>query len=78
MPTLSIYRDTRSLGTCRSCGARVEWAQLITGKRMPFDPPLVVVRRQQSFLARDVDVVDMEATRSHFASCPEAAQWRRK
>jgi len=78
MATLSIYTDTRGPGRCRSCGADVEWAQLVTGKRIPFDPPIVVRVRQQALLdERAIDVVDMDQTRSHFASCPDAAQWRR-
>jgi hypothetical protein len=77
--TLSVYHDTRGPGTCRSCGAAIEWAQLVTGKRIPFDPP-VVVRVTQTALVdeRTIDVVDMDFTRSHFASCPDAKDWRRR
>jgi hypothetical protein len=79
MATLSIYHDTRADGTCRSCGAPIVWAQLLTGKRMPFDPPLIVRALQTSLLdERAVDLVDMDHTRSHFASCPHARDWRRR
>jgi hypothetical protein len=80
MATLSIYHDTRADGTCRSCGAPIVWAQLLTGARMPFDPPIIVARRQVSLLPDDrvVDFVDMDHTRSHFASCPQARDWRRR
>jgi len=78
MPTLSIYHDTRAAGRCRSCGATVEWAQLVTGRRIPLDPPVVVVAVQTTLLdGRGVDVLDMHATRAHFASCPDAKDWRR-
>jgi hypothetical protein len=79
MTTLLIYHDTRYDGVCRSCGAPIVWAQLVTGKRMPFDPPLVVKRTQHTLIEpeRAIDYLDMDATRSHFASCPDAAKWRR-
>jgi hypothetical protein len=79
MAILKIYQDTRGPGTCRSCGAAVEWAELVSGKRMPFDPPIVVVRTQGSLLAGDrtVEEVDTSVTLSHFATCPDAKDWRR-
>lgn len=61
-------------GTCRSCGARVEWATVAaTGRRMPFDPPVTVLSRLDEYVE-----VDMDRTRSHFATCPDAEAWRRK
>jgi len=79
MAILKIYQDTKGPGTCRSCGAAVEWAQLVSGKRMPFDPPIVVVRTLGNLLAeaRTVEEVDTAITRSHFSSCPDAKDWRR-
>lgn len=80
MAILKIYQDSRGRGTCRSCGAPVEWAELVTGKRMPFDPPIVPVRTQGNLLAgeRTVEDVDTSVTLSHFATCKDAKQWRRK
>lgn len=80
MAILRIYQDTRGRGRCRSCGAPVEWAELVTGKRMPFNPPIVVVRTQGSMLAGDrtIEEVDSTVTLSHFATCPQAKDWRRK
>jgi len=80
MAILKIYQDTRNAGHCRSCGAPVEWAEIVSGKRMPFDPPFIVVRTQGNLLAgeRTVEEVDSTVTRSHFATCPDAQDWRRR
>jgi hypothetical protein len=79
MAILKLYRDSRNYGTCRSCGASIEWADLVSGRRMPFDPPIVPVRTQGSLLDGDriVEDVDTTITRSHFATCPDAKAWRR-
>jgi hypothetical protein len=80
MATLTIYQDSRGSGTCRSCGAPITWAELTSGKRMPFDGELVTVRTQGSLLTSDriVEVVDTDITPSHFQTCPQAQQWRRR
>lgn len=81
MAILRIYQDTKGLGTCRSCGAPVEWAELTSGKRMPFNPPIVAVRTQSGLLEGDsrvVEHVDTTITTSHFATCPDAKDWRRR
>ena len=76
MKPIAIYADSRGFGTCRSCGARLEWAiSADTSKRMPFNPPIVLVPT----LIADAAVVhiDMDKTHSHFATCPQATSWRR-
>jgi len=79
MAILKIFQDSRNNGTCRSCGATVEWAELVTGKRMPFDPPIVAVRTQGSFISgRVIEEVDSMVTLSHFATCQDAKEWRRR
>lgn len=64
-------------GTCRSCGAEIEWAETVTGSRMPFNPPVAFVPRLDD-LGDDVVEIDRATTVSHFATCPQAEQWRRK
>jgi hypothetical protein len=81
MALLDIYQDSRGPGNCRSCGARVEWAELVkSGKRMPFDAPIVTVRTQGDILGggRVVETVDTGVTASHFETCPDAPDWRRR
>lgn len=80
MAQLSIFQDSRGSGTCRSCGAPITWAELTSGKRMPFDGELVAVRTQGSlFLSgeRVVEVIDTDITPSHFQTCPDRDQWRK-
>ena len=79
MTILRLYQDSRGPGRCRSCGAPIEWAELVTGRRMPFDPPIVVVRTQGNLLdgARIIEDIDTTITVSHFATCPDAKDWRR-
>lgn len=81
MAILQIYADTKGKGRCRSCGADVTWAELTSGKRHPFNGEIVVVRSQGSMLEGDgrvVEDVDTEITTSHFATCPDAKDWRRR
>lgn len=82
MSEIAIYQDSKGAGRCRSCGAAVEWAEVVkSGKRMPFDPPIVAVRTQGSVLdgeGRVVEMVDTTVTASHFQTCPQAKDWRRQ
>jgi hypothetical protein len=69
--------DPRIPGTCRSCGAPIEWGTLRkSGKRMPFNA-IVPVRTFADDDRRVVVVVDSTVSTSHFATCPQAHAWRR-
>jgi hypothetical protein len=75
MKPISIIPSTRRRTTCRSCGAAIEFATVATTNRpMPFNPPIVLMA------ALDLEIgtrrVDMTETTSHFATCPQAKQWR--
>ncbi len=65
-----------NIAPCRSCGAPIEWASTVDGSRLPFNPPIRFVP-QLDDLADHVAEVDRAATVSHFATCPDAAAWRR-
>jgi len=78
MAVVKILQHTRGDGTCRSCGAPIVWAELVpSGKRMPFDPPLVAFR---AVVIGDhvIEEIDTDTSTSHFATCPQAQQWRRR
>ncbi len=78
MPILKIYQDSKGKGACRSCGAPIEWAELTSGKRHPFDGEIVPVRTQGSILeGRVIEEVDTSISHSHFETCPDAKRWRR-
>lgn len=80
MALIDIYQDSRGKGRCRSCGADVEWAEVVkSGKRIPFDGEIVTVRTQGGILeSRIVETVDTGVTSSHFETCPQAKDWRRR
>ena len=76
MPTTFILADTRGHGRCRSCQAPIVWAQVArSGKKMPFNPPLVALTTKHDEAHRLLEEVDLGE--SHFASCPDAQQHRR-
>ncbi len=79
MPLIAIVQDSKRPGACRSCHAPITWATTIRGKHMPFDGEIVVVRTEGSPLTGTVvEYVDTDITPSHFQSCPNAADWRRR
>lgn len=78
MATMRVMDDTKGHGTCRSCGAAIVWFELASGKRHPFDGEPVYVSTELDESNRLVGVVDTSVTSSHFATCPDAATWRRK
>ncbi len=75
------------MSTCSSCGAVIRWAITVNDKRIPLDPE---PRDDGNLAFRDDDkvyvipggpgVLGLEVPRyvSHFATCPSAAQHRRR
>lgn len=66
--------------TCRSCGARIVWAETENGKRMPIDAKpekrlVLIIDPPSPGTTPLVDVRDTYV--SHFATCPNAAQHRK-
>jgi len=84
MKPIVIRADSREQGKCRSCGAAIEWATIPkTGKRMPFNRPLVLLPvrgfgAEPDAAMRHFAEVDMSQTTSHFATCPQAEHWRHR
>lgn len=74
---------------CRSCQAEIVWAETERGKRMPVDAApnprngSIVLRERAGEAPLAIAGVPDEAFpgepryTSHFATCPEAARWRR-
>jgi len=74
------------MAECRSCHAPVIWVATTTGKQMPLDPIPV----PDGNITLDTDQVahvlpdaahpppDVPRYHSHFATCPNAAQHRRR
>lgn len=72
---------------CRSCGADILWIHSAAGNLMPLDAEPVangnifVLDGKARFVSNDLfEPMLPEGPRyqSHFASCPEAAKWRKK
>ena len=77
--------------TCRSCNRPIVWAVSNNGKNIPMDPePVANGTHIMASSTRDgrihFDIVayneqfhgtDAKRYRSHFASCPDAAKFRR-
>ncbi len=67
------------MGKCRSCGKQLVWAATASGKKMPLEACSVAegnIRIDQTGIAR-VGKVGTGPYRSHFATCPNANDWRR-
>lgn len=78
------------MSQCRSCGTKIDWIKTITGKNMPLDPDYIQYSeaKQGDVLVTDGGVVykvdhskDLPSVKgrvSHFATCPDANNWRKK
>jgi hypothetical protein len=73
---LRIYQDSRAPGQCRSCGAPIQWAELVSSKRHPFDR-LVISGVQADLLGGRI-IEEIESAHSHFVTCPDAKTWARR
>jgi hypothetical protein len=74
------------MAECRSCGAEIVWARTPSGKLMPLDPERVLggtieldPDEDASLVTRFVGKRDGQPHYvSHFATCPQASQHRRR
>lgn len=75
-PIVTVYTDTKGYALCSSCKAPIEWYETMNGKKMP-------VNRGAVYLRTGTDVVgdptaDIASSDTHWATCPDAAKWKRK
>ena len=78
---MTEHHHHKHRGTCRSCGADIEWAMTEAGKRMPIVEKSGGNLRIQlpllGGLPTAVPVLRGKGTHiSHFADCPDADRWR--
>ena len=73
------------MATCRSCNAPIEWGTSdTTGKPIPLDLApsptgnLSIVNGRVRAYGSDDARVHRERRVSHFATCPDAADWRNR
>jgi hypothetical protein len=79
------------MGRCRSCGAPIRWAVTVNGKRMPVDDqpvpdgnlvlsdptPGAYAPVAAAFDPQQLLIDDPPRFVSHFATCPQADQYRK-
>jgi hypothetical protein len=77
---------TPRLDNCRSCSAPIVWIKLTGGRRMPIDPDPVEGGNIRAWPERGtgevlsatgIEQADGPLYVSHFATCPQAGEWRR-
>jgi len=79
MPEIAICSDTWGLSHCRSCGAPIQWAETLSGKRIPFEGEIKATRTQHDLVTdRVIAYVDTAVSPTHFERCPHANTWRRR
>jgi hypothetical protein len=76
-----------SYSTCRSCGAKIHWIELKSGKKHPCDPEEVSANECEEgdkFVTDlgEIVVVGKSSKNesgyvSHFSTCPDADDWRK-
>lgn len=66
------------LTKCRgkTCRKTIEWVRTLAGRRMPLTHPVSVVSVHERENGELLTIVN--ADQSHFASCPDAAQFKAK
>jgi hypothetical protein len=74
---IEIYRDYAT-GLCRSCQAAIVWVERVdNGRRHPYNPPLDAQPIDRRDGNRTLSVINTTTAVSHFATCPQATQWRK-
>jgi hypothetical protein len=80
VPLLRAYDDSKGSGTCRTCGASIWWMALTSGKRHPFNAAAAGAPPPHAFEEMQVGrrVLAIDASYSHFATCKDAKDWKKK
>lgn len=65
---------------CKSCGATIIWAVTTNGAKAPMNADFVPLDLKTIKAAggAEVEIVSVAGKASHFATCPQAQQFRRK
>lgn len=80
------------MSKCRSCGAEIKFIQTTAGKWMPCDPDAIHFNdcdEPETLIMEDGETYcvnpehryvqdDAYGYRSHFSSCPQADNWRKR
>lgn len=74
---IRLFKDSRQPGTCRGCGAAIDWYKTATGKRMPMNANALPRTVDTDPVTRGL-IGSYAAADSHWSSCPDAAAFKRK
>ena len=77
------------MSLCRSCGSKIHWIELKSGKMHPCDLELIassdavdgdrfVTEEGEIVVVRDSMKQEFSGYVSHFSTCPDAENWRSK
>lgn len=78
------------MSVCRSCDAPIEWVKLKSGKNHPVDPDYItwMEAKEGDKLVTDSGEIltvnnmqnlhNVKGRMSHFATCPDAGDWRKQ
>lgn len=70
---------TPPLSLCKSCHAQIYWVQTESGKNMPVaDGNIIFVNEKAHVLRKDEEPGDVKRWVSHFVTCANSKQHRRK
>lgn len=82
MAILKIYNDSINAGRCRSCEAPITWGAATNGKKHPLNgspKDLAPIRSETEVESgRVVLYIDTTINGTHFETCPQGRDWRRK
>jgi hypothetical protein len=76
IPVIRHYPPELAVCRAPSCRRSIEWVTTEGGKRMPVDSPLLVERVAELLDGRLLSFIRTD--RSHFATCPAAANFRKR
>jgi hypothetical protein len=75
MPTIKLVLPKTNTGTCRSCGAAVDWYATPAGKAMPMNNGAVHIKTLGG--GPEPELGEFDTVDTHWASCPFAGRWKR-
>lgn len=73
MPTIRLVLPKTNSGTCRSCGAPVDWYATPAGKAMPMNAGAEPVQATDLL---DPNFGSFDTADTHWATCPKAGKWK--
>jgi hypothetical protein len=74
---IRLFDDSQSKGICRGCGATITWFDTLNDRKMPMNAG-AVARKSEADMAVGRVVVYFSVADSHWATCDQRAQFKRR